>query len=492
MSILNSTNPTDWGSLDGIYIDESSPPPSVTGVPANTAILVGQFERGSNQIQSVGSVGQLYQLYGNNLNYSGLVALQNKQFGLLKVIRVIAASGSANAALSVKHSSSPVVITFTALWAGAYGNNLQVTVASGSTSGSKYTIHDANPNAVWPDEIYDNVDVTAAGFNQAALNAILQNSNLVSATLITTANNPTNASAANMTSGSDGTIANTDYQTAIVGQSQGNLVGNILFSDFYDGSNVIAGYIQTSLAATTDKMGIICGAAGDSVSTSVTTVASFRDVQGRMIYAYPYVYTTINGLSTLVNPASFYASLLSQIAPNIDPAYAANAQYLQGIEALDANLQRSDYINLENAGISAFEVDASVGIKVKSGVVTQIANSSLIMVFRRRMADYIVQSLAQYLVNYQNAPNSQLNQSTVGAAISAFNRGLETSGLVPSDAEVSSGKASLIDVTSLNTDESVASGYFKIIYKRRIYSSMRFIVLQAEIGASVVVTESSG
>jgi hypothetical protein len=238
-------------------------------------------------------------------------------------------------------------------------------------------------------------------------------------------------------------------------------------------------------------MCLVTGQPGDSVSTAVTDVANNRDTQGRLIYAFPYVYTTIGGISTEVNPCSFYAALLTQIAPNIDPAYAANTQYLAGINALSLSLQRADYIALAAAGISAFEIDPDIGVKVKSGVVTQIANSSLIMIFRRRMTDYLVQSLGKFLVNYQDAPNSQSNRDEIGASISSFNRSLELGGIVPKDTELSSGKASLIDTTSLNTDSSVGNGYMKIIYMRRIYSSMRYIVLQAEIGETVVVTEQA-
>jgi len=221
-------------------------------------------------------------------------------------------------------------------------------------------------------------------------------------------------------------------------------------------------------------------------------VGTCRDTDGRLVYAFPWVYTTIGGVSTEVSPASFYAALLSQIAPNIDPAYAANTQYLSGIESLSLDLQRSDYITLAAAGISAFEIDADIGPKVKSGVVTQIVNSSKIMVFRRRMADYLVQSLAKFLKNYENAPNSADARTQAGGGITAFNRLLETSGMVPKDSEVQGGKASIVDTNSLNTDDSIALGYFKILYRRRIYSSMRYIVLQAEIGESVVVTEAAG
>jgi hypothetical protein len=481
MGIYSSTNPTDWGQLDGVYIDETSPPPSVTGVPANTAILVGQFERGSPVIQSVGSAGQLFELYGNNIAFAGNIALQNKKFGLLKVVRVVAASGAVAATHTFTKTGPANVIAFTALWTGAYGNNITVTIAAGSTAGSKYTVHDGNPNAVWPDEVYDNVLIAAVGQTFA-------NSNLITATVLSSSAEPSTITATALSTGSDGSVADADYQTAIQAQCQGTNVGNILFLDAYNTTR--NGYLKASMAATTDKMAIVCGQNGDSVATAVTDVANDRDTDGRLIYAFPYVFTTISGVSTAVNPASFYASLLSQIAPNIDPAFAGNSQYCSGIDSLNANLQRSDYIALAAAGISAFEVDSDIGVKIKSGVVTQIANSSKIMVFRRRMTDYICQSLAKFLKNYQNAPNSLENRTKVNASISAFNRLLESVALVPKDSEVQSGKASIIDTTSLNTDDSIAAGYFKILYKRRIYSSMRFIVLQASIGEGVVVTEA--
>lgn len=484
MSIFSSTNPVDWTALDGVYIDDVAPPPNVVGVAVNVAILVGQFERGAPGIQSVGSVQQLFQLYGNNLNYSGLKELQNKRFGSLKVVRVIAASGGAAATLACA-SSTVTRITFTALWKGAYGNNIKVTIAAGSTQGSKYTIHDNNANAVWPDEVYDNVLISAVGSTFAQ-------SNLITATVSSTALEPATQAATSLATGADGTIADTDYLASITNQCQSAGVGNILWCDKADAT--INGYLKGSMAATTDKMAIVAGAANDSVATAVTDVANYRDTEGRLIYAYPYVFTTINGVSSAVQPQSFYASLLSQIAPNIDPAFAGNAQYLSGIDSLDLGTQlaRADYISLMNAGISAFEVDSNVGIKIKSGVVTQIADSSKIMIFRRRMADYIIQSLAIFLNNYQNAVNSLINRNNVATAFQTFNRKLEKTALVPTDAEVLSGKASLIDTNSLNDDDSIANGEFFVIYKRRIYSSMRFIVLQTQIGTSVVVTENNG
>lgn len=478
MGIYRSTNPTDWNQVDGIIIDEISPAPSINGVPANTAILVGQFERGSVVLDTVGSLGQLYEKYGNNISYSGSVALTNKRWGALKVIRV-AASDSAIATNTFVNGTVNI-ISFSALWKGVYGNSITVTVAAGSTSGSKYTIHDGNANAVFPDEVYDNVVITAI----AASNPFA-NSNLISATVIASSAEPSTASATALSSGSDGSVVDADYQAAILAQ-QTEAAGNILFLDTYNTTR--NGYLKTSMAATQDRMTVMCGAAGDSVATAVTAAASQRDSDGRIIYTFPYLYTTVNGVNTKVNPCSFYASLLSQIGPNIDPAYAGNVQYLSGINSLELSLQRSDYISLMAAGISAFEVDNDLGIKIKSGVVTQIANTGKLMVTRRRMTDYITYSVAKFLKAYQNAPNTADNRTAVAAAIANFDRGMELDGLVPKDSEVQGGLAKLIDVKSLNTNTSIGLGYFKLLYKRRIYNSMRFIVVEAQIGETVVVT----
>lgn len=480
MGIFRSTNPTDWNAVDGIIIDEVTPASSIGGVPANIAILCAQFERGpTNQIVEVGSIGELYEQFGNNIAFGGNVALVNKKFGALKIVRVTAAAAAA--ATLACASSSTTRITFSALWLGAYGNSLQVKIEAGTTAGSKYTIHDSSAGAVWPDEIYDNVVISAVGSTFAA-------SNLISAVVSSTAAEPSTQVLTSLASGSDGSVANTDYQVAILAQ-QVEAAGNILFLD--QNNATLNGYLKVSMAATTDRMAVMCGAAGDSVATAVTAVASYRDSDGRIIYAFPYVYTSVAGVSTKVNPCSFYAALLSQIAPNIDPAYAANTQFLAGVDSLERALQRSDYISLMAAGISAFENDSDIGMKIKSGVTTQIVNTGKIMIFRRRMTDYLTYSIAKFLKAYQNAPNSLDNRTSAVAAIQNFNRQMELVGLVPKDAEVQSGKASIVDGKSLNTDNSIAQGFFKILYKRRIYSSMRFIVLQADVSESVVVTDVS-
>jgi hypothetical protein len=479
MGIFRSTNPAEFDDVDGIIINESAPAPNVAGVAANTAILVGQFERGPvNELTLVGSIGELHELFGKS-SAKGNLALKNKRFGMLKVVRA-AAAAAAKATLSASSSATPR-ISFTAKYVGAYGNSIKVTIAAGSSAGKKYTFQDTSDDAVLPAEVYDNVEIASVG-------STFSGSRLVDVAVLSSAAEPDNQAATSLASGSDGTIADGDYEDAIaVTEVEG--AGNILFLDEYTATR--NGYLKTSMANTQDKMAIICGAEGDNRAAAVADVASYRDSDGRLIYAYPWVKTSIDGVDTYTQPAAWMASLLSQIAPNIDPAYAKNTQYLAGMTGLKFSLSRADYIALKDAGISAFENDQDIGFKVKSGVVTQIADSSKIMVARRRMADYLTASVARYLKNFQNAPNTKANRTAVKAAILAFIESNESDGMLPRDSDVKSGLAKLVDTESLNTDLTIAQGYFKILWKQRIHSSMRFIVIQAEIGESVVVTENS-
>ncbi len=485
-SIFRSTDPTVWDDVDGIIVSETAPSPNIVGSPANIAILAGQFQRGpANVLQEVASIGEFHEKYGKS-SYSGNIAIKNKKFGRLRVIRVVAAAAvTASKAFQDSGGSPADRITFTAKQgAGAYGNNIQVKIETGSSSGKKYTIRDANVNSVLPDEVYDNIVITAI------TSSTFGNSALVTATVNSSVAEPANVAFTNLASGSDGSVADTDYQTAIA-VAEVERAGNFLFLDAYNATR--NGYLKQHAADTTDKMVILAGLETDTVAQAIADVANYRDADGRIIYSYPWVETVIEGVTQMVQPASFYASLLSQTAPNIDPAKTSNTQFLSGITNLKRQLKRNDYIQLMAAGISSFEFDQDIGFVVKSGIVTQIANSSKLTVLRRRMADYYGDSVARFLKNYQGEVNSKEKRREVKGAILAFDDQQISLGILPSDAEVEGeGKARLIDTESLNTATSVAAGFFKILVKRRIFSSMRFIVFQLEIGESVLVTEVEG
>jgi hypothetical protein len=483
--VYRTNNPLEFDEVDGIVVDERAPAPQIQGVGANVVIMACQLQRGPvKELTIINSLTQFQELFGKSNTYLGNIQLKNKKFpsGKLKIIRV----EPTGAALATKTfddgGGTPVdIIKFDAKYKGAYGNSIKVTIEDGSLSGKKYTISDTSSDAVLEDEEYDNIEVADIDSTTFA------DSKLVDVTVLATSAEPDDATATALASGSDGTLADTDYEDAIaVAAQEGS--GNVLFLDQYNETR--NAYLKTHAGLTQDKMVICSHEESTSVTTAISNVATLRDTAGRIIYAFNWVQTLVNGVKTYTSPASWYASILSQTHPKIDPAYAGNSEFLFGVTGLKLALTRGEFISLKDAGISAFENDKDIGFKVKSGIVTQIADSSKLTVLRRRMTDYLTDSIATFLKVYQNAVNSLENRNAVNGAIRNFVRTEEAEGNLPKDSEVSGGAAKLIDTDSLNTDLEIGLGKFYVLYKQRIYSSMRFIVLQAEIGETVVVTES--
>lgn len=474
MGIFRTNNPLEYAEVDGIVIDERSPAPNIQGVGTGTAILVGQFQRGSYEMQRMASIKDFHEKYGKT-SYLGNIQLKNKKFSSLKIIRV-EATGSAKAELTCDGK-----IKFIAKYKGSYGNSLKVKIEAGSVSGKKYTISDTNSGAseVFPDEVYDNVEITSAS-------TAFVNSKLIDVTIVSSAAEPVNQAETSLASGLEGTIADTDYEAAIA-KAAVEAAGNILFIDEYN--DIRNGYLKVHAGLTEDKMVICSGPITDGVAQAVADTALLRDTQGRIIYAFNWVQTTVDGVPTYTSPAAWYASILSQTAPNVDPSYAGNTTFLFGVTGLKLTMTRDEYIQLMQAGVSAFEYDSDIGFKIKSGVVTQIADSSKLTVLRRRMADYLTYSIARFLKVYQGDINSKDKRTAVKSAITSWIQQQENLGILPKDSEVLDGKAKLVDTETENTNDTIAQGKFFILYKQRIFSSMRFIVLKAEIGESVVVKE---
>lgn len=479
MGIFRSNNPLQFAEVDGIVIDETAPAPNINGVGTGVVILAGQFQRGPHTLERVSSTKQFHETYGKS-SFLGNIQLKNKRFSALKIVRVEPTS-AAKASITLSSSVPTQLLTLTAKWKGAYGNLIRVKVEAGSISGKKITIEDTNPDAkeFFPDEIYDN-------FVMADAATAFLGSKLVDVAVLATTSEPADLVFTALTGGSDGALADVDYEAALV-KAEVEGAGNILFIDDYNQTRNL--YLKNHAALTTDKIVICSEEENDTVSDNVTDVALLRDTEGRIIYASNWILTLVEGVPTYTNPASWYASVLSQTAPNLDPAYSGNDELLFGVIGVKKLLTRDEFIQLMQAGVSSFEQDLDIGFKIKSGVVTQIANTSKVTVLRRRMADYLTNSIARFLKIYQNDVNSQAKRLAVKSAIQNFIIQQENLGILPRDSEVQGGSAKLVDIESENTDQTIAEGKFFIVYKQRIFSAMRFIVLRAEIGESVVVTE---
>jgi len=366
--VYKTNNPLEYNKVDGIVSDETAPAPQVQSAGVGTAILVGVFSWGPTELsQKVSQRLELFRTYMDTA-ISGMDALINKSFSSLRVVRVDVAD-AVKAAKTFQDIDPKDSVVFTAKYKGAKGNDIQVKIEDGTNSGKKYSVklNDSANVSYFPEEIYDDVALSDVP-------ATFANSKLVVASLSVGADtDPENTVGyVALTLGSNGAAVDTDYQNAIA-KTEVEKSGNVVFLDVYN--EVRNGYLKATAAVTQDKMVICAGPENQTVAEAVTAADALRDVDGRIIYAYNWLETTIRGVKVFQSPASFMASIISNIGPHIDPAYAGNSQYLYGVSAIKNGLSRPNFITLKEGGISSFEFDSDIGFKVKSGIVTQILNS---------------------------------------------------------------------------------------------------------------------
>jgi hypothetical protein len=219
----------------------------------------------------------------------------------------------------------------------------------------------------------------------------------------------------------------------------------------------------------------------------------------RLIYCYPgirtyipempaaYITSTFDGFIDTASDSSL-ASVLSQLAPEQNPGQANDfLGHVLGIESGVTGLTVTDYEVFRSKGICAPKMDSAVGAWFQSGVtsVDPATYPSLVNIARRRMADYIQDSIAGRLGAFQKQLNTPARRSAIGAEIRAFLEGLKS----PENPAASRIQDYLVDEQSGNTTAKLAQGIFTIITKVRTYSSLDFIVLQTLIGESVEISE---
>jgi hypothetical protein len=242
------------------------------------------------------------------------------------------------------------------------------------------------------------------------------------------------------------------------------------------------------------------GATSEAVSDTAPGVGAYRNE--RVFYSWPGARhlvpeatgTDITGADgvayddgILDEPFNTWlASLLSMLAPELnpgqstDPVPLAFSPILGTQRGLDAPLSMPDYITLRARGVAGLRVDNDLGAVIQSGI-----TSSLIAgeknISRRRMDDFITDSLAVALKPFNKRLMSQALRDAAMATCDAF-----LSQLLSIDNPAAQRIAGYtLDDQSANTDDSLAAGIYVILVNVRLLASADFILLQATIGENV-------
>lgn len=212
--------------------------------------------------------------------------------------------------------------------------------------------------------------------------------------------------------------------------------------------------------------------------------------------AVGFSFTTAEALTTtdgLIDVAADgrLAALLSNLPPERNPGQAAAPvpEIMSTVAALQRGLPTlgmAEYMQLRAAGICGLRFDRTSGFIFQSGVTSSLI-SGMKNINRRRMADFIEDSVAQRLVQFTKLPLTPSLKDTITGEIDAFLNGLLS--LNNPAAQRISGYT--IDDVSGNTPDLESRGVYVVIAKVRTLATADFIVLQAEVGEGVNVTSSS-
>lgn len=234
-------------------------------------------------------------------------------------------------------------------------------------------------------------------------------------------------------------------------------------------------------------------------------VGAYRDQ--RVIYCFPGVQTFVPAIALkgLAGGAGYTAdgvidtgadgfmmSICSQLPPEENPGqlttFAAGALGVEKNNPDVQNLTINDYIAFRAGGIAAPRMDGGSMI-FQSGVtsVNPLTQPGLRNIARRRMADFIQDSLALVMKAFGKKLNTRTRRALIASTIRAFMNQL----LSPGNAAAQRIDGFTLDPVTGNTPDTLALGIYRIILNVRTLSSLDAIVLQTTVGESVDVSEAA-
>ncbi len=237
-------------------------------------------------------------------------------------------------------------------------------------------------------------------------------------------------------------------------------------------------------------------------------VGAYRDQ--RTIYCYPQANTTVPQIAAVgtaggagftasgavdVGADGFMACILSQLNPEENPGQVTNfTGAVNGLET-SPNVQGfgiNDYIAFKAAGIAALRMDQGVAI-FQSGT-TSVGGgpgNPLSSIKRRRMADFIQDSIAISMKEFGKKLATVKRQRAILTEIKTFLNGLAGGGPNAQNGFPNDPDAQRIAAYAVTFgDESLLpEGLFVIVIAVQVIASLDSIVLQTTIGETVNVQE---
>lgn len=487
----------------GVYAIARTPPKMLRAAGTGVVAMVGQFPWGPDTaVTTPTGAKQLIDMFappGMSHTATGYLALLGKAYPTLRIVRAVGSAAAASTFL-LTGAGAVLQLTLTLKYKGVAGNSVTVTVGDatdGVAGHCNITVAVTGASGT-TSELYTNVDNTAVTFTQPDLtNSLLVGSIVRNGSNVLRPTNGTYTSS----NGADGSVTAAEY---VGTPGTGNKGLALLEGDksirhvFVDdcGSSlraaVNAGVVAHAILCG-DRLGYINGDSGLTAAQTVTNVGTFTR-SDRVVYCAPwaYIYDDITGAQQLVTPSPFGASVCAQLSPSTSPAWKDGevGSMLAAIVRLETDFGAS-IPDLTDAGIMCLERETDGSYRFEAGVNTYaVTDPSKKNITRTRIGDYIAISFVDSVRSMVDAPNVDVNQISLVAALEDL---LDT--LVANQFKDPNHypyiKAYTIDpLASVNSTATLAAGDFTIPCEVQCGSNMERIFLSIQFGESVVVTVS--
>lgn len=496
-------------------------PPQLTlfnGAPTNVVGVVGTAAWGPvNQPTILGNSAQYVQAFGAPVNRKydmGTHVATAIQQGAtaFKCVRV---TDGTDTAATIAVGSSPVNITFTALYTGSLGNNLSVQITTGSKASSWRAIVGVPGGQP---EVFDNITGTGAAFWANLANAINQGNGALrgpSALITAAASTGSTAAAAatyTLAGGTDGITSAT--ATTVVGTDGTNDAdGTGIYALRAQGCSVlVAADVDTSaewtvidgFALSEAMYAIQTGPSGDNIANAITTknTAGLDSYSSKLMFGDWLLWNDpYNGVQRFVSPQGFVAGRLANLSPEQSslnkPLYAVVASQKSGLNPANATTYSSAEIqSLVLAGIDVVTNPGAGGLVMWTCRIghNSSSNASVQGDNYTRLTNFIATSLNNSMGVYiGEVINSSLVQN-VKASITAFLLSLYGQGILGNDVDDGGLPFSVVCDLGPNTNnppERTKLGYLQADVSVQYQAINEKFIINLQGGQTVVVTRQT-
>lgn len=428
--------------IPGVYTSvRTSGVAPTTGVNNGVVGFVGDFVFGPvNEAIVINSLSDIDTKLGGlaKADAKNLYAMILQRPRKIKAVRIVG-TGAAKSTKTLKDSESSDSLTITALYEGAYGDDISVQVANGILTITYGDIIETYNVGTSLTTLVSNINASSELVAAAAASGATD----VPATIAET----------NLTGGSDGTVNDAAYVGGYNAATDARTGLSVLDVDTEVEIVTIGGTPSstknTALLAHADsnmRIAVVPFVATD-MSTILSEKSGYESTDGQRFVAYPNVVFSINGVNTTINAAFPIAGVLGRIEPHRSTAN----QFIYGAVSLSRGLTTSETEQLILSRINPITLKGT-GYAIRHGL-TLATSTDWQQIGNRRVFNIIAKDVDDLLDSFTGEPIDSELFARVIAKLNGYMSALLSARWI-------SGYRNICDA-SLNTAETIALGNLK-------------------------------